>query len=129
MNPVIVKRPAVDAALIFIVVVLILPLILNMTSFTETNGLGDAAGAGLVLTMFTVGGMIGGAIFSKAYALFKKNTISLGRGLLAVGMAYGNTILFMYMATTLTGIGTGVIIPTIFITLGMKSTSYTYVYS
>ena len=43
------------------------PLLVNMSTIIITDNLGDAASAGVVLSMFTVGGMIAGAIFGKVY--------------------------------------------------------------
>jgi MFS family permease len=110
-------------ALVFVAMMPVVPLMLNMSSFMETTKLGDAAAAGLVLAMFTVGGMIAGVIFSQIYKLFKRNTISFGIVLLAAAMVcmiYGSTILFMFMASLFAGIGITIIIPAIFMILGTK---------
>ncbi|MBF7097847.1 MFS transporter [Alkalibacter mobilis] len=108
---------------IFVVMVLFMPMMLNMSSVILERGMGNAASSGLVLTVFTVGGMIAGALFAKVYKVFNTTTFSIGLGSAAIGlaaMAYGNTILFMYVATFFSGFGTGLIIPAIFVTIGMK---------
>ncbi|MBC3795652.1 MFS transporter [Acetobacterium tundrae] len=109
------------ALAIFFIMALIYPMLVNMSTIIATTGMGGAAEAALVLTMFTVGGMLGGLIFAKVFAIFKKNSLALGLALLAVAMTsigLGNSIIFMYIGTTLAGIGFAFIIPTVFMDLG-----------
>jgi len=106
---------------IFAIMILLYPLLVNMSTLIAVGGMGGPADAALVLTMFTVGGMIAGFIFAKVFRIFQKNTFALGLGLLAIAMAsigFGNTILFMYIGATAAGFGFSFIIPTIFMDLG-----------
>jgi MFS family permease len=109
------------AAAIFFIMALIYPMLVNMSSIIAVSGMGGAGDAALVLTMFTVGGMLGGFIFAKVFGIFKKNSLTLGLGMLAVAMAsigFGNSIVFMYIGTTVAGIGFSFIMPTVFMDLG-----------
>lgn len=106
---------------IFFMMILVYPMLVSMSTIIAVTGIGGAPEAALVLTMFTVGGMGAGLIFAKVFGIFKRNTLSLGLGLLAVAMTsigLGNTILFMYIGTTIAGIGFSFILPTIFMNLG-----------
>ena len=109
------------ASAIFIIMMLLYPLLMRMSTVIEVGNMGNAATAALVLTMFTVGGMISGFIFSRIIRVFKRNTVTFGLILLAVAMlciAYGNNILFMYVAATLAGIGLCIISPYISLEIG-----------
>ena len=109
------------AGLIFFLMVLIYPMLVNMSSIIAAGGMGTAGDAALVLTMFTVGGMLGGLIFAKVFGIFKSNTMPVGVALIAVAMVsigLGNSIAFMYIGTTIAGIGLSFIMPSIFMNLG-----------
>lgn len=108
---------------LLVTMMLVYPLLVNMSSIILAGGMGDASVAALVLTMFTVSGMLAGVVFAKLFGIFKQNTISVGVALLAVAMvcmAFGNTIVFMYLAATACGFGFSMMMPTIFMGLGMK---------
>ena len=109
------------AAAIFFIMALIYPMLVNMSSIIAGSGMGGAGDAALVLTMFTVGGMLGGFIFAKVFGIFKKNSLTLGLAMLTLAMAsigFGNSIAFMYIGTTVAGIGFSFIMPTVFMDLG-----------
>ena len=111
----------VFAGLIFLIMALIYPMLVNMSTIIAVSGMGTAGDAALVLTMFTIGGMVGGLIFAKIFGIFKSNTMTVGVLLLAVAMAsigLGNGIAFMYIGTTIAGIGFGFVMPSIFMNLG-----------
>lgn len=110
------------AGLIFFMMVLIYPMLVNMSSIIAVSGMGAASDAALVLTMFTVGGMLGGLIFAKIFGIFKSNTMPAGIFLIALAMAsigLGDSIAFMYIGTTIAGIGLSFIMPSIFMNLGV----------
>lgn len=105
----------------FAIMALLYPLLVNMSTIIATGGMGGPSDAALVLTMFTVGGMLAGFIFAKVFGVFKKNTLAVGLGLLAIAMVcvgMGNSIIFMYIGATSAGFGFSFIIPTIFMDLG-----------
>jgi len=99
------------------------PLLVNMSTIISTSNLGDAASAGVVLSMFTVGGMIAGAIFGKVYQLATRFTISIGLLIMAVGSGivhYANTLMVLTVGTTLVGIGFGLVMPAVMMILGSQ---------
>ncbi|GAQ26317.1 MFS transporter [Tepidanaerobacter syntrophicus] len=98
------------------------PLLVNMSTIIITDNLGDAASAGIVLSMFTVGGMIAGGIFGKLYQKASKFTITIGLIILAIGAGivyYSNNIVVLTIGMMLDGIGFGIIMPAIMMILGM----------
>jgi len=118
------KLPGVvfaHGALIFFAMVLIYPMLTNMSTIIAASSMGTASDAAMVLTMFTVGGMLGGLIFAKAFGFFKSNTMPVGVLLIALAMTsigLGGSIAFMYIGTTIAGIGLSFIMPTMFMNLG-----------
>jgi MFS family permease len=108
---------------IFATTILFFPLLMNMSSVIEAGGMGNAAVSGMVLTMFTVGGVITGFIFPKFFGTLKQNTIPVILFIISVAMAciaFGNTIAFMYAGATFGGLGLCMMVPTIFTILGTK---------
>lgn len=98
------------------------PLLVNMSTIIITDKLGDAASAGVVLSMFTVGGMIAGAIFGKVYQIATRFTISIGLLILALGSGivhYASNLMILTLGTTLVGIGFGLVMPAVMMILGM----------
>jgi len=49
-------------------------MLVNMSSIIAVSGMGGAGDAALVLTMFTVGGMLGGLIFAKVFGILQRKT-------------------------------------------------------
>lgn len=78
------------------------PLLLNMSSIIEQEGLGTAALAGTILSMYTIGGMLSGALFGLFYKLCKNKTLGISLILwvafLALGYLASNVILLMISA-------------------------------
>jgi MFS family permease len=108
---------------IFVTTILFFPLMVSMSSVIEAGGMGNAAVSGMVLTMYTVGGVIAGFAFPKFFGTLKQNTIPVILCIITAAMAcvaFGNTLVFMYAAATLGGIGLCMMVPTIFTILGMK---------
>jgi len=98
------------------------PMLLNMSTIIITGNLGSAASAGVVLSMFTVGGMVAGAIFGKLYQITSKFAMSVGMFMVVLGMAfvnYANSIMLLIAGTTFVGIGFGIIMPSVMMILGM----------
>lgn len=101
---------------------LLYPMLTGMSSLILANNLGTAASAGVVLTMFTVGGMIAGAIFGRVYHIATKYTIVIGMIANAIGyilLIYGNSILVFTIAATIVGVGFGFIMTSILMYVGM----------
>lgn len=110
-------------SVIFLVYEMLLyPMLTGMSSLILASKLGTAASAGVVLTMFTVGGMAAGAVFGRVYHIATKYTIVIGMILNAVGyilLIFGNSIFIFTVAATIVGIGFGFIMTSILMYVGM----------
>ncbi|AEE90493.1 Major facilitator superfamily MFS_1 [Tepidanaerobacter acetatoxydans Re1] len=98
------------------------PLLVNMSTIIITDNLGDAASAGIVLSMFTVGGMLAGAIFGKLYQKATRFTIPIGLAIMAIGAGfvyYANNLMLLTFGMTLVGIGFGIVMPAVMMIIGM----------
>ncbi|TYP47002.1 MFS transporter [Thermosediminibacter litoriperuensis] len=120
-----VKTPAsvyLISTLIGIAMMLNYPMLVNMSTIIITGNLGDAASTGLVLSMFTVGGMVAGAIFGKLHQKVQRFTISIGLFILSIGMAfvnYANSLMALTLGATLVGMGFGIVMPAVMMIIGM----------
>jgi len=85
------------------------PLLLNMSAIVEGEGLGTAAIAGTILSFYTIGGMVAGAIFGSMYKLAGKRWTAPLTLLLYVGgmfIAYiGHSIPMLMAGTLISGVG------------------------
>ncbi|MCR4436441.1 MAG: MFS transporter [Clostridiales bacterium] len=119
-----IKMPAgvyIISVLFGIAMMLNYPMLVNMSTIIITGNLGNAASAGMVLSMFTVGGMAAGAIFGKLFQLAGRFTISIGLVITAAGMAfvtYANSLAVLTLGSTLVGIGFSIIMPAVMMILG-----------
>ncbi|MDK2935624.1 MAG: hypothetical protein PWP16_21 [Eubacteriaceae bacterium] len=96
------------------------PLLVNMSSLIAAYDMGTTADAAMVLTTFTIGGMVAGLLFAKLFGILKKNLATVGLLLMALAMlsiASGTTILFMYIGAALSGMGFSLIFPSLMIDL------------
>lgn len=97
------------------------PLLVNMSTIIITDNLGDAASAGFVLSMFTVGGMIAGAIFGKVYQMATRFTIGIGLAVTAIGAGlvnYAGNLMVLTLGMTIVGVGFGTLMPAVMMILG-----------
>jgi len=84
------------------------PMLTSMSSIIEQGKLGTAATAGIVLTVFTIGCMVQGATFGKLYKLLHGYSLSFGFAMFAIGyvsLYWGNSLLFLNIATFFVGLG------------------------
>lgn len=98
-------------------------LLLNMSQIIINEGLGTAATAGTVLSMFTIGGMVSGFVFSYLMKSLKQNLIPFAFGLLAITMAtmaFGHSIMFLYIASVLGGFSISLLLPAMIMNITPK---------
>ncbi|WP_243124354.1 MFS transporter [Clostridium sp. AWRP] len=110
-------------SIIFLVYTLInYPMLTGISSLIVDNKLGTSASAAMALTMFSIGGMFTGAIFGKLYHIAVKYTIVVGTVLHAIGfviLIYGNSVFMFTVATTIVGMGFGLVVPAVIMYVGM----------
>lgn len=84
------------------------PAFLYLSPLIMGKGMGDAAMAGFVQTMFNVGGVISGLIFAKVYGATRKLIIPIGLLMLVVNyalFAFTTSAPLFYLANIIGGIG------------------------
>ncbi|MFZ5967909.1 MAG: hypothetical protein ACOYVK_12145 [Bacillota bacterium] len=100
------------------------PMLLNMSIILTTEKLGNAAVAGMILSMYTVRGIIGGAIFGKVYKMADRLTIPLSLLVLDIGLGISNffhNVFIMSLGCTVAGIGFFTVFPAILMEAGRKA--------
>lgn len=110
------------ALLIGIAVIFIYPSFLVMSEFLIINGLGGPAVTGMVLSLFTVGGIVGGFIYGPVYKAIKKYIIAFGCILGAIGYAliiYSGNIIFITIGSSLIGVSLSILMPAAYMISGM----------
>ncbi len=91
-----------------IVMIIMMPLLLNMSTIISLRNLGDVTMTGMVLSTVTIAGLVAGAIFGLVHKAFKTMTFPLGLFLLSVGMGcvyFAGSILLVFIGVSLVGIG------------------------
>ena len=99
------------------------PVLLNMSTIIISSKLGTAASAGAVLAMFTVGGMIGGAFFGKAFQMAGRFALPLGIVFISIGLGivnFAGSLFLLGLGITVCGMGLFMFIPACMMELGMK---------
>ncbi|MFZ7120992.1 MAG: hypothetical protein ACOWWH_08600, partial [Eubacteriaceae bacterium] len=77
--------------------------------------------AGLALSLLTVGGMVGNTFFGKVYQNLGKFMITFDLVVAIIELIivyYANSIMYIYIGTTIVGIGFMLIIPTLMMDVG-----------
>ncbi|AKA69378.1 MFS transporter [Clostridium scatologenes] len=106
-----VKVPAIAyiwSTIYAILMLLVYPMLTGMSSLVLSNHYGTSAGAGIALTMFTIGGMIAGAVFGIVFRKLARFTIPVGVILTTIGFiffVYGTNLTFFIIGATIVGIG------------------------
>ena len=78
----------------------------NMSSFVQMRGLGDAGVSGIILSLYTLGGALGGAAASKLYRSLKRFFVPFAFAVAAAGEALvlvGTNIPLVAIGTALAG--------------------------
>ncbi len=101
------------------------PMLLNMSTIITVENIGNAAVAGTILSMYTVGGILGGAIFGKVFKLTGKMTIPVAILLIGLGLGitnFSHSVLWMIVGCTIAGIGFFIMFPAVMMEAGQKVT-------
>ena len=94
----------------------------NIAMVVTSEGLGNAANAGIVLTIMTVGSLVAGIIFGKTSQILKKHTIFAGITLTAAGflmLSYPLGYNMIIIESFIVGLGFGTTMPAIMIKLSI----------
>lgn len=108
---------------VFFSAIFMYPAIVNMSAIINQLGIGDAKDAGLVLMMFTAGGMLAGIVFAWLFSKLNLRILAVSFASLAAAMfcvAYGKTLVFMYTATFSAGLGVMTLMLTTLTVLGRE---------
>ena len=97
------------------------PLSTNMSSLLAAEGLGNAATAAFIVTLYTVGTVLGGSIYSTVAKGCKRMTLSLSFVMVAVGLFLtyvSHNVPLLTFASALVGLGAGIYLPDIYMLVG-----------
>lgn len=106
---------------------IMMPVMLNMSIIIVGGGMGDAASAGFALTMNTVGGMSAGIIFGKVFQKAGKFTLPLGLSIGALGFAtvlFGTNLPMLVVGMSILGFGFSLGMPSIMMIVGEIMPAY-----
>lgn len=98
-------------------------MLLNMSTIITTENIGNAATAGTVLSMYTVGGILGGTVFGKYFKLFGKMTNSSALVVMGIGLGiiyFAGTIPMMIVGCSIAGIGFFILFPALLMDAGQR---------
>ena len=101
------------------------PLMLNMSSIVVAKNIGDAATAGTILTMYTVGGMIGGLLFGYFYRIVKDYALFILFGIQIIGLAicnFSESAALLMCGTFLNGLAVFMLSSTVLLEIGKHVT-------
>jgi len=93
---------------------ILMSIVTNNAVSIVMNGYGDAATAGISLTGYTAGGLVGGILFGYLVRLFRRFTLAIGYLIAAAGFGLAfiaSNAAMIIIGTTFVGISLGTIIP------------------
>jgi len=105
----------------FTATLLFYPMLLTMSTIVVTGGLGTAAAAGLILSIFTGGGFLSSLVFGKVAPVTGRFSLSLALALLGIGMAiifFGNSLTMLFVGAAVAGLGSGLEFPAVMMLMG-----------
>ena len=112
----------ISAATIFIYMNLS-TILLNMSSIIITENIGNAATAGTVLSMYTVGGILGGSIFGRYFKMFGKMTNPSALALMGIGLGivyFVGGVPLLIVGGVVTGVGFFILFPGLLMDAGYR---------
>lgn len=98
------------------------PMLMGMSTYLSILKVGDAATSAIVLSFFTVGGMIAGVIFGKLFKMTGRFVVSVALLLMAAGYAlllFVPNVVAITIGAAIVGIGFSSLMPTVMMILGM----------
>lgn len=110
------------SALFLIYSLLLFSFFTNIAMVVTSENLGNAASAGIVLTIMTVGSLIAGILFGKISQLLKKHAIFAGITLTAIGflmLSYPLGLNMIIFESLIIGMGFGTTMPSIMVKLSI----------
>ena len=100
--------PFIYALIAMLATLWLYPLLTGMSTFIQAKGLGTAAVAGTILSLYTAGGAFAGAILGKVQKVLGRFSINYALGVVVIGQAlvlYVNNIVVIAIGAILCGIG------------------------
>ena len=94
---------------------------LNTAIVLDSEGLGNSAVAGTVMTISTIGTTIVGILFGKFAKIAKSKAVMISLLIAALGMFiayFGTTLVTFTIGVIIFGIGMGLVLPSVFVTVG-----------
>ena len=98
------------------------PMLMGMSTYLSIKGVGDTTTSAVVLSFFTVGGMIAGAIFGKLFKSTGRFIIAVGLFLMALGyvfLLFIPNFIMITVGAAFVGIGFSTLMPAVMMILGM----------
>lgn len=105
----------------FIIAIIEYPVFINISPLIISENLGTAATAGIVLSMYTIGGIVGSAIYSNYKRRFETHTLPTSMLIVAGGFlvaAYSQSSVLLGVGTFLVGIAFGIYYPEFYMLMG-----------
>lgn len=109
-------------ALMFLFIVLFYAYITNISSIILNSGYGTATTSAIILSLFGLGGTLGGHFMSKWIARLQKNVFVPAALICALGLlitAFGENLAMMIIGSILFGVGYGMFLPSVSLFAGM----------
>ncbi|MEG1619711.1 MAG: MFS transporter [Eubacterium sp.] len=98
------------------------PMLMGMSTYIAQLNIGNAATSAIVLSFFTVGGMVAGVIFGKVFKLTGRFVFAIGLFLMAVGYAmllFVPNVIMIIIGAAVVGVGFSTLMPAVMMLLGM----------
>lgn len=107
--------------LMFLFTTLMYPMLLSMSTLIVKGGLGTAAAAGLVLSLFTGGGFLSSLVYGKVSSKVGRFSLALSLALFAIGIgliATSASLAVVIVGAVIAGFGSGIQFPAIMMLMG-----------
>lgn len=101
------------------------PMLMGMSTYLSISNLGNAATAAIVLSFFTVGGMVAGVIFGTLFKVTGRYLIGVALAIISVGYAillFVPNVIAVTIGAALVGVGFSIIMPSVMMIVGMICT-------